>query len=359
MNTEIKLKDVINSRDNNFNLIRMLAAILVIFSHSFALSLGGVAADPIANYLGISLGYIAVDVFFITSGLLVCKSLFTSKSLKEFVVSRCLRIYPALIISVLFCCLLGGVISELSLPQYITNSELIQFVFYNSTIVLTDYQELPGVFYNAPLDRSVNGSLWTLPWELRMYIILIVLGMFLYITKKLNCFVNALPFLIIIISLTSLGFYLYDHIREAEYHWLYTKLYRFTATFFIGGALYVLRNYISLKLKWMLIAISLLIFASSLNQQLFFIFYVFLIPYIVLCMAYIPKGTILNYNKLGDYSYGTYIYAWPVQQTLATTIIGITPLSMFSITFIITLLLSYLSWNYIEKPSLKIKPKFM
>jgi len=359
MAIEVKLNEVINRKDNNFNLIRMLAATLVVFSHSFSLSTGSTGAEPLTNSLGISLGYIAVDIFFISSGLLVCKSLFTSRELRVFIISRCLRIYPALIFSVLLCCLLGMLISDLSLMEYFSNSKLKQFVLYNSTIVLTDYQELPGVFHNAPLGQSVNGSLWTLPWELKMYLILIGLGFLSYIFKKLNVFMHMLPVVIILIALTSLSLFLNNYISDAEWHWFYTAFYRFTAMFFLGGAIYVLRNYLTLKLKYMLFATALLIFTNSINKDAFFISYVVLVPYIVLCIAYIPKGKILNYNKLGDYSYGMYIYAWPIQQTLATHIIGITPLSMFCITFIITLLLSYLSWNYIEKPSLKMKCHFI
>lgn len=69
-----RLSDVIDSKNNNFNLIRMFAATLVIFSHSFALSTGMRGAEPVKNYLGLSLGHMAVDIFFITSGLLVCKA---------------------------------------------------------------------------------------------------------------------------------------------------------------------------------------------------------------------------------------------------------------------------------------------
>lgn len=360
MTVSLKLCEVIESRNNNFNIIRMFAATLVIFSHSFALALGNRVSEPVNEILGISLGYIAVDIFFLTSGLLVCKSLYTSNKLQVFIISRCLRIYPALIVSIFLCSLLGLILTNASLLEYLTNHELREFAYYNGTMLFTDYQKLPGVFYNAPLDRSVNGSLYTLPWELRMYLILIVLGLVKSFTQKFNISrKNWLPTTIVLIALVCLILYLNNHFISTEKHWFYTRFYRFSATFFIGGSLYFLRKYILLKMQWLMISIFVLIFAAYLSKDIFFVAYVFLIPYIVLCLAYIPQGRILTYNTLGDYSYGTYIYAWPIQQTLAITIVGISPLHMFVTAFSFTLLISWLSWNYIEKPSLGLKRHFI
>jgi len=65
------------------------------------------------------------------------------------------------------------------------------------------------------------------------------------------------------------------------------------------------------------------------------------------------------YNKLGDYSYGTYICAWPIQQTLAVSFIAISPYMMMVSAFFITLLLAMLSWHFIEKPAMRLKRHFI
>ncbi|MDO6764246.1 acyltransferase [Agarivorans sp. 1_MG-2023] len=352
----MELNNVINSRNNCFNLIRMVAASLVIFSHSFALSTGLRNSEPVTQYLGVSLGYIAVDIFFLTSGLLVCKSLLTTNSIKYFIVARCLRIYPALLVSVLFCCCIGIVVTDLHTLNFLTHSETLQFVVYNSSIILTDAQYLPSVFLDAPLDRSVNGSLWTLPWELRMYFLLILLGGAYFFTRKLAIDVSWLPFATITIAIFSTSFLLYSHLNDVKPHWFYTKFFRFSSAFFIGGSLYIIRNRISLTYPLMLTASAIL--ASSfliLNTQYSFVVYILFTPYLILCAAYLPNGKILNYNKLGDYSYGMYIYAWPIQQCIAISIPGIKPFEMFILAFVGTLMLAYCSWNYIEKPALRIK----
>jgi peptidoglycan/LPS O-acetylase OafA/YrhL len=359
---KIALSKVIDNKNNNFNLIRMLAALAVIVSHSYALALGNRQLEPIKNLLGISLGTIAVDIFFITSGLLVTRSLLVRTDLKLFIVSRVLRIFPALLVSVLFCVILGAYLSSFSLQNYMQDSELLNFIIYNATILLTDYQELPGVFYNAPFDRSVNGSLWTLPWELRMYLVLIGLGVLSYVLKKakitfphVQIIVQAM---IVFIALSSTALYFYFHFSE-NFHWFYYKFFRFSSAFFIGGGLYVLRKYIHLNTMWVITVLSLLLFALYMSKTTFFIAYIVSMPYLVLCAAYLPKGKILKYNNVGDFSYGTYIYAWPIQQTLAITIIGISPTNMSMLAGIIVITLSVISWNLIEKPCMKLKRYFI
>ncbi|MGB2741774.1 MAG: acyltransferase [Cognaticolwellia sp.] len=330
----------------------------VIVSHSYALALGSRDLEPIKQLLGISLGSIAVDIFFITSGLLVTRSLLVRTDIKFFIVSRILRIFPALLISVLFCVVLGAYLSNFPLQQYIKDPELLNFIIYNSTIIVTDFQELPGVFYEAPLDRSVNGSLWTLPWELRMYVVLCLIGIFCTLLKKIKVQFNIASYIIVFIAVCSTCLYFYFHFTE-NYHWFYYKFFRFASAFFIGGSAYVLRKYIFLELKWVFILLSLLVLALCINKTVFFIAYIFSTPYLILCAAYLPKGKILQYNKLGDFSYGTYIYAWPIQQTIAIKIIDLTPTQMSLAAGVIVLFLSVLSWNLIEKPSMKFKRYFM
>lgn len=354
---KIKLLDVIDNKNNNFNLIRMLAAAAVIISHSYALALGGRGFEPVNNFLGISLGEIAVNIFFITSGLLVCRSLCFRSNLTTFIMSRCLRIYPALIVSIVFCVCLGALLSTYSISEYMVDNELFNFIFYNGTMVLSDAQELPGLFYNAPYDRAVNGSLWTLPWELRMYLVLLGLGAALTLSKHLSLTVNFIPSAILIMAIVSFAFYMGFHFSN-NFHWFYYKFFRFATVFFLGGSLYVLRRYIVMDIKWLLYALVALVLAYLVNEDTFFVAFIMLSPYIVLCLAYMPQGSILNYNKLGDYSYGTYIYAWPIQQTLAVTLVGITPYQMMAYAFVLTLLLATFSWHLIEKPSMKLKRHF-
>ena len=94
------------------------------------------------------------------------------------------------------------------------------------------------------------------------------------------------------------------------------------------------------------------------NVKLFFLFYILTIGYLVIYLAYVPTGFVRNYNKLGDYSYGIYIYAFPVQQSVAAILTGVGVMKMFTISFPITLLIGILSWHIVEKPMLNMKSKY-
>lgn len=346
------LSDLINSKDNNFNLIRMLAAFAVLFSHSFALATGNAANEPLRTIIGITPGHIAVDVFFITSGLLVARSLFYRRNLIEFAVARALRIYPGLIVAVCICIVSGALVSSLTLHDYFASPITLDFLITNSFMLLGDVQELPGVFANAPFDNSVNGSLWTLPWELKMYAFL---GVFGFITLLLNYVYKANW-----LAIFTTCFFIFCTINYFEFHFFteirghYYKMYRFGTLFFFGAVIYLFRSKLFFNKTIFWVFISLLVI-SSFNHDLFFVLYTIMLPYIVLYLAYIPGGKIREYNKLGDYSYGIYIYAWPVQQFIAVSITNVSPVEMIILSTIITFCFAYASWHLIESKAIKLK----
>ena len=147
-----------NSRNNNFNLIRFIAASLVLYSHSYALT--SYSDDPLQNLTSfrfLSFGSLAVDIFFVTSGFLVTNSLFGRKNIFAFVWARILRIYPALIIAVLFCIFVVGLyFTELSAEAYLSHDESLSFFLYNAFLLSGDIQHtLPGVFLDLRIKADV------------------------------------------------------------------------------------------------------------------------------------------------------------------------------------------------------------
>jgi peptidoglycan/LPS O-acetylase OafA/YrhL len=100
-----------------------------------------------------------------------------------------------------------------------------------------------------------------------------------------------------------------------------------------------------------------ILLASSINTELFFVAYNVTIFYVIFYIVYIPKGWIRGFNKYGDYSYGIYIYAWPLQQSVIALVPGISVLELCLYSFVLTMFLSYFSWHYIEKKALKLKRK--
>ena len=130
-----------------------------------------------------------------------------------------------------------------------------------------------------------------------------------------------------------------------------TRLY---ALFFLGSTLFLLRHFIILSTPtFILLVITLLI--SSIDKFSFFVFYNLSIAYLVFYLAYVPAGKIRLFNRLGDYSYGLYIYAFPVQQAVIALIDGISIVHTIVLSFAITLLLAIASWHLLEKPCLSLK----
>ena len=119
-------------RDNNFNLIRFLAAFLVLFSHSFPLvGVGG--KEPLYETVGMTWGEVAVDIFFITSGFLITGSYFSRGSLQAFVRARLLRIYPALVVAVIFYVFVIGMhFTTLSAYEYLLNHQTQKYFIKNT-----------------------------------------------------------------------------------------------------------------------------------------------------------------------------------------------------------------------------------
>jgi peptidoglycan/LPS O-acetylase OafA/YrhL len=349
-------------RDNNFNLIRFLAATLVIYSHSYPIALR--VDDPLSQAVSVSFANLAVDIFFVTSGFLVAGSLIARKRFTYFLLSRILRIFPALIAAVLFCAfVVGGLFTKLPASLFLTHPEVYDYLFSN--IALLDIPlvfTLPGVFEDNPFPGVVNGSLLTLPWEVRMYGILVVIGLLTYTPIKIlnDKQVARIIILIAVMAAMYWAFYQYTqpfrHGVAVEQH---ARLAKFMSLFFSGSSFYVLRDRLILDHRIVLGFSLVLVCLSLLENTLWFrLSYYVLITYIVIYFAYVPQGWIRNFNHYGDYSYGIYIYAFPVQQMLVARGPGIGAVSMFFASSLFTFILAMISWKFIESPALSLKDRF-
>ena len=157
------------------NLIRFIAAILVIYSHSYPIGTGTDAGEPLMRVSGgqIGFGSLAVCVFFVFGGFLICKSMLRVRDGKTYFKARCIRIFPPLIfVAVCSAFLLGPFYTNLPLGEYFTSAGTYRYLL-NGCMVLQ--HNLPGVFENNIYAGVVNGALWTLPVEFLCYIMCYVM----------------------------------------------------------------------------------------------------------------------------------------------------------------------------------------
>jgi peptidoglycan/LPS O-acetylase OafA/YrhL len=203
--------------------------------------------------------------------------------------------------------------------------------------------------FRLPYPNAVNGSLWTLPYEIKMYACLAIIGSALrYLHARFAWRIVKLAFLAI--ALAALAASLLNHFQP----FASPEFVRLFCMFFLGVGYYVYRERIDLSSRWFL-ALAVVLLLSAANHDAFFVVYSLTLPYLVFYLAYVPSGIIRRFNRAGDYSYGIYIYAFPVQQSVAHLIPGVSVTTMIAAAFAATFVLAFLSWHLIEKRCLARK----
>ena len=350
----VTLSNYTQGRDNNFNLIRIVAALAVLATHSFALAIGTRAAEPFRDSLGMTMGMIAVDVFFVMSGFLVTGSLLTRQNAHEFLWARFLRVFPALLVMLLLTVFgLGLFMTSWPLSAYLMDAGTYGYLLKCATLVSGVWYNLPGVFADNPFKSAVNGSLWSLPYEVRMYAIVVMVWLVFRRIQRIGGRVFSIA--IVSAALAAGLFVLARHIDGLPADQFVTLFFMF----FSGAACFLLKEHITIS-HWCFCFCAIALLSSALaGPRLFFVVYLLTIAYTVLYLAYIPSGPIRTYNHVGDYSYGVYIYAFPVQQSVVALIPGVSVLLLFFISACITFLLAVLSWHFIERRALGLKSRYV
>lgn len=335
-------------KENNFDIIRLIAALLVLLSHSFPLS--GTPNALTAYLLGHNVPFLGVSIFFIISGFLVMGSI-QRRSLKDYFISRALRIYPALALVVLLSAFaLGPLFTSLSLADYLAHPATYSYLL-NATGV-TNRFDLPGVFTANPFVGSVNGSLWTIPLEMACYVMLAVLYAFGFVRPVHALIVTAALAAALVaahwfgLSIANRGFTVFTIVQ------IYPLL-RYGLMFAIGCAFWMFRD--RTVLDGRIAAVLLVVFAAAGSIEPYHVLLTYLsLPYLLLFAAYRrPLGQGLM-RRIGDLSYGTYVFAFPIQQMTVAIVgaqIGGWTLSLIVVP--IVLLVAWLSWRLIEQPALR------
>lgn len=342
-----------SSRENNFRIIRHSAAVAVILSHSFVLTLGieNLGREPLKAATGISFAEIAVNIFFVVSGFLVAQSIMSRRSLVAYAISRILRIYPALITVVcLTAFVLGPILTTLPLAEYFGAKSVYGYVVYNSAALhpLGMRFSLPGVFEDHPYPGVVNASLWTLPWEVWMYIVLALL----FLTRLLRPrgrFVILWSGVMVVHLVIAFGLF--------EPSAGIAIAVRFLSYFFTGSLFFICRDRLRLTTGRQIIFTTVFVlWALVLRNDALLPFF---LAHTTLFLSLYPPLVARRFCDGPDLSYGVYLYAYPVQQVLVSLMGRHDPYLNAALSLALTLPLAALSWYLVEKPALGLKGRLI
>jgi len=333
------LADASTKPVNNFNLIRLIAAWAVIYGHSYAVSAES-GQDLIIQLLGFKFaGGIAVDVFFVISGFLIAASLERNR-LPSFLISRAIRILPGLVVCVAICAFVIGPLLTTA-PDYWHHHEVWQYFFANASLSKNTQYFLPGVFETLR-NHAINGSLWSLPIEARLYLWLALFGLL-----SLN---RGSRFNPIFIALIVLGFL---WLTRAPLPPDKSNLAYCRAFFFTGAFAWINRS--AIPLSWPLL-FAILVFAAALHgTDNFYIGYFLALSYGTLFLAFVPALPVIRHH---DLSYGLYLYGWPSQQLVQTLAPATGAIANTIYATLLAGTFAAASWFLVESPAMRLKARF-
>ncbi len=323
-------------RPSGFDYLRIILAVSVIAWHGIVVCYGSAAEAPYWSSPLRPLIYLIVPAFFALSGFLVASSLYRN-NLPSFLTLRSLRIFPALIVEVTISALiLGPVLTQYTLSNYFSDP-LFRSYFLNVIGYIHYY--LPGLFLTNPYSGVVNAQLWTIPFELECYIIIA----FMYIIK-----IHNKPFILIgvlftiVLSITAYKIFNWHHIAFTPH----VPGRVLVLCFLFGVALYAVKQKVIYSI-WVFIPCLILTWVLFMFDGTL---YLAPIP-----VAYVTVYLgLMNPKRLfilrgADYSYGIYLYGFPIQQTLsflfphyriwAVNVIG---------SLLVTGVLAAFSWHFVE-----------
>jgi peptidoglycan/LPS O-acetylase OafA/YrhL len=342
----VNLQRRLENRDNNFDVLRLLAATLVLLSHCYPLT---GREEPFGALTGVTLGEVGVVMFFAMSGFLIAKSWSDEPEPRRYFHKRALRLLPALVVAVAFTTLVvGPLFTSLSLSDYLTDGATWLYLV-RASLLVTIAGELPGVFNDNVYPDAVNGSLWTLPLEAGCYMMVAVLGLIGLLHRRPVLTAAAAFVLLAITPLSPLSTSV-----TVTAGGNFTSALELAGAFLVGALLYSLRS--RLRLSWAIPAALGVVWVLSWNTGWSTVITVLALAVTVIVFAFCTPASLRRLTAPGDVSYGIYVYAFPVQQSVAALLgPGLQPGMMLAVAAPITYALALLSWRLIERPALRRK----
>jgi peptidoglycan/LPS O-acetylase OafA/YrhL len=314
-------------RNNNFDIVRLVLAIIVVLVHCVEVSGSGAALGIIFRLVS---SRVAVEGFFAISGFLIFASYERASSLKEYFSNRAYRILPGYWLSTLLC---------LTIAFSMGHFQVGKFLLANLTFLNYLQPNIPGVFADNPVGDAMNGALWTIKIEVMFYIavpIIVWLGRRLHRdTVLLAIFVLSIAYRVIVAPRSE----------------TWSLQLPGQLAFFMTGALIYYHLDFFKKHGVVLMLASAAIFALHTWTGWFFLRPAPVAALTLGASLLLPQ--IKGPTRWGDFSYGTYILHWPVIQLVVAAGVFIDrPWLGVCLVVLIVAIGAPLSWFFVEKPAL-------
>jgi peptidoglycan/LPS O-acetylase OafA/YrhL len=333
-------------RENNFNVLRLLFASLVLLSHAPEIMDGNRDRELLSRlFHTVSFGELAVAGFFLLSGFLIVQSWEGMPHVGKFLEKRILRIYPGFLVASLICALAVGPLAA-NAAQYAASFSVSQFLLGMLTLARP---EIPPVFQGMhyPL---VNGSMWTISLEFGCYLSVLLLGL-------AGVFNRPVALLTLTAALWTLN--LLPHVADfaptpfsqLAIHYPFIHL---MAVFCVGACFHVFRHRVVYSRPRLMLTLAILVIGLF-SHRLSEVILAGAGAYLLFWVAFSQNELLARFRQLPDVSYGVYLYGWPVQMLLIWYWPHTSPWLVFVMSLLICLSLGWMSWQVVEKPCLKLK----
>lgn len=351
------------NRANNMGTLHLLAALFVMYGHHCT-----ILGQPLPYIIGSGIQAIGVKVIFLISGYLITKSLWNIRGnrLKVsviYAIKRLGRLYPELLGCLLFTALVvGPIFSNLGMSAYFTQGEqgIRQYITYN--LSLFPIFSLPGMFASNPYPNAVNGSLWTMPVEVALYFLILIIFLSSKNETVRKCVYAVVTIVITILFLVRIAIFPTTMIVFHGTDWI--QALNIAPYFLLGGMIYLfkLEKYGNLQVS----SVLLLAFAGGVRLGTAAVSEALslgIIFYLVLSLMFSSEQKLALKRIQGEYAYGMYLYGFVVQQCVAQMFFIQKPVTFanFHISFIICVLVTYvmamISHNCVYKPIGKVIQK--
>jgi peptidoglycan/LPS O-acetylase OafA/YrhL len=346
------MPDAIPSRrrkDNSFDALRLIGALMVLIGHGFIIT--GHAAPLL---FGRGIHQLGIWLFFAVSGYLITQSWIADPRPAAYARKRALRILPGLwLLLVGSVLVLGPLATLLPLTTYFADPSTYAYAVKNA-VLLTSWS-LPGVFAQAPVAGQMNGSLWSLPIESALYCIA-PLAVWLDARHRAAAFAALLlvPPVVVAIWLERPG------VLAIGFHGLNIGWGIAAAPLFLSGCLLRLAGFPNGPGKVTRLAGAGAVLALAAGALLLtsntVLSVLLALPFaaVVIAIGCSPALHSRWLQRIGDLSYGIYLWAFPVQQLVFQTMGG-GVWTNITVSLPIVAGLAALSWHLVEKRALQLK----